>query len=99
MIAVTGATGQLGSQIVAHLAKQINPSTIVAIVRNEEKASNLKELGVQIRVADYHDTEALNKALEGVSKIMLVSSSDFKRSITTTQKRSRRSKKCRGYHM
>jgi len=77
MIAVTGATGQLGSQIVAHLAKQINPSTIVAIVRDEEKASNLKELGVQIRVADYHDTEALNKALEGVSKIMLVSSSDF----------------------
>ncbi len=77
MIAVTGATGQLGSQIVAQLAKKINPSNIVAIVRDEQKANELKALGVQIRIADYHNTEALNKALDGVSKVMLVSSSDF----------------------
>jgi NAD(P)H dehydrogenase (quinone) len=77
MIAITGATGHLGSQIVAQLAKKINPAEIVAIVRNEEKASDLKELGVNIRVADYHNTEALKNALSGVEKVMLVSSSDF----------------------
>jgi len=77
MIAITGATGHLGSQIVAQLAKKVNPSEIVAIVRDEQKAAALKELGVTIRVADYHNTEALKNALSGVEKVMLVSSSDF----------------------
>lgn len=77
MIAITGATGQLGSQIVAQLTKKVNPSEIVAIVRDEQKASGLKELGVNVRVADYHNTEALKNALSGVDKLMLVSSSDF----------------------
>ena len=77
MIAVTGATGQLGSQIVAQLAKRINPLEVIAVVRDEQKANALKELGVQVRIADYHNTEALKNAFTDVSKVMLVSSSDF----------------------
>lgn len=77
MIAITGATGNLGRATISHLLKSVNPSEIVAIVRDEQKSVNLKQLGIQIRVADYHNIDALNDALAGVEKIVLISSSDF----------------------
>lgn len=77
MILVTGATGHLGSQVIEHLQKHIPASSIAALIRDENKAQELKTQGVQLRVADYHDTTALGKAMEGVDKVLLISSSDF----------------------
>ena len=77
MILVTGATGQLGSQIVENLLKQIPANEIAALVRDEEKAKDLKEKGVQIRIGDYHNPNSLNSALKDVKKLILISSNDF----------------------
>lgn len=77
MILVTGATGHLGSQIVGHLLTQISPSEIAVLVRSEEKAKELKEKGVQIRVADYTNPSSLISAFKEVEKLILISSNEF----------------------
>lgn len=76
MIAITGATGQLGQLAVAALQKIVPASQIVAIVRNPAKADALAQQGVVVRQADYGDEAALTRALEGVNKLLLISSSE-----------------------
>lgn len=75
--AVTGSSGEFGRLAIQHLLDlTIPPSSIIALARNEAKTSGLKALGVQIRIADYSDKSALAKALEGVDRLLLVSSSE-----------------------
>ncbi|MFN1549443.1 SDR family oxidoreductase [Vibrio natriegens] len=76
MIAVTGATGQLGQLVIKHLLNKVEPQQIVALVRNIEKAASLTSLGVQVRQADYSKPETLESALDGVAKLLLISSSE-----------------------
>ncbi|ANQ19333.1 SDR family oxidoreductase [Vibrio natriegens] len=76
MIAVTGATGQLGQLVIKHLLNKVEPQQIVALVRNVEKAASLTSLGVQVRQADYSKPETIEFALDGVAKLLLISSSE-----------------------
>lgn len=78
-ILVTGATGNLGKQTVQFLAAKTNPSNIVALVRDESKATDLKKLGVEIRIGNYDDTESLKVAFSGVDKLFFVSASDIEK--------------------
>jgi NAD(P)H dehydrogenase (quinone) len=76
MILITGATGHLGGDIINFL-KEKNPSlSLSALVRDESKATPLKEKGVIIKKGDYHDYHSLVKAFEGVKTVLLISSSD-----------------------
>ncbi|GGX42738.1 SDR family oxidoreductase [Saccharospirillum salsuginis] len=74
MIGVTGATGQLGRLVIQHLLNRTEASNIVALVRNPDNAQGLREQGVTIREADYDRPETLSAALNGVSKLLLISS-------------------------
>ncbi|WP_426712630.1 SDR family oxidoreductase [Cronobacter muytjensii] len=76
MIAITGATGQLGQRVINTLLKTVAAQNIVAVVRNPAKAAVLAEQGVQVRAADYSDVAALTCALQGVEKLLLISSSE-----------------------
>lgn len=76
MIAVTGATGQLGRLVIEALLKKVPAAEIIAAVRTPEKASALAALGVQVREADYSRPETLFSAFSGVEKVLLVSSSE-----------------------
>ncbi len=76
MIAVTGATGQLGQLVIQHLLKKTSAGQIVALARNVAKAEPLKALGVQVRHADYSKPETLTAALNRISKLLLISSSE-----------------------
>jgi NAD(P)H dehydrogenase (quinone) len=76
MIAVTGATGQLGRLVIDALLKHIPAAEIVAAVRSPEKAADLASRGVIIRQADYSRPETLSDALTGVDKLLLISSSE-----------------------
>ncbi|WP_145579914.1 SDR family oxidoreductase [Yersinia vastinensis] len=76
MIAVTGATGQLGRLVIDALLKKVPASEIIAAVRSPEKASDLAALGVQVRKADYGQPATLDTAFEGVDKLLLISSSE-----------------------
>jgi NAD(P)H dehydrogenase (quinone) len=76
MIAVTGATGQLGRLVIDQLVAKVPAEQIVAIARNADKAEPLKELGVVVRIANYDTPHTLDKALQGVEKLLLISGSE-----------------------
>src|SRR5690606_36484397 len=76
MILVTGATGQLGAATVDHLLKHTEANDIVALTRDENKASALKEKGVEVRIGDFDDTDSLHKAMKGIDKVLLISTVD-----------------------
>ena len=74
MILVTGASGQLGTLIVHALLKTTPAGEIVAGVRSLEEASALQALGVQVRALDYDQPATIAKAMQGVTKVVLISS-------------------------
>lgn len=76
MIAITGATGQLGQHVIEKLLKTVPASQIVAIVRNPAKATALSQQGITVRQADYSDEAAFTTALQGIDKLLLISSSE-----------------------
>ncbi len=76
MIAITGATGHLGQLTLTELLKTVPASQLVAIVRNPAKAETLAQQGVIVRQAEYGDQAAITAALEGVEKLLLISSSE-----------------------
>ncbi|WP_436857999.1 SDR family oxidoreductase [Citrobacter tructae] len=76
MIAITGATGQLGQHVIESLLNTVPASQIVAIVRNPAKAAALSQRGISVRQADYNDETAFTAALQGVEKLLLISSSE-----------------------
>ncbi|MET9491655.1 SDR family oxidoreductase [Nocardia sp. NPDC006630] len=74
-VAVTGASGQLGRLVVETLLKQ--GVTPVAVVRDPAKVADLAALGAEIRQAGYDDPAALDRAFEGVDRVLLVSGNEF----------------------
>ncbi len=76
MIAITGATGLLGQHVIEFLLKTVPASQIAAIVRNPAKATALSQQGITVRQADYSDEAALTAALQGIDKLLLISSSE-----------------------
>lgn len=79
MILVTGATGHLGKIVIQNLLKKVPASQIAALVRDESKAADLQEKGVDIRIGTYEDTASLDKAMQGIDKVLLISGVDMKR--------------------
>lgn len=73
-IAVTGATGQLVRLVIASLKQKVPPGEIVALVRDPAGAA---ELRVEARRFDYNQPETLVPALEGIEKLLLISSSEL----------------------
>lgn len=79
MILVTGATGHLGTAVIQQLLKRADKSQFAALVRNPEKASFLKENGVEIRQGHFDDPASLDLAMKGISKVLLISGADENR--------------------
>ena len=76
-IAVTGATGHLGSHVVESLlAHGVAADDITAIIRSQAKGASLAEMGVHLGVASYDDEPALASALKGVDRLVLISGSE-----------------------
>lgn len=76
MILITGATGHLGTAVIQALLNHIPASEVAALVRNEARAADLKAKGVSVRLGDYDTTDALDRAMEGVEKVLLIAGGD-----------------------
>ncbi|HEK0603120.1 TPA: SDR family oxidoreductase [Proteus mirabilis] len=76
MIAITGATGLLGQHVIENLLQTVPANQIVAFARDVKKGSSLSQKGVLVRQADYNDKDSLITALQGVDKLLLISSSE-----------------------
>jgi NAD(P)H dehydrogenase (quinone) len=75
-ILVTGATGQMGSTVIKTLLKKIAPQQINVISRKEEKLTELKSHGLNTFLGSYDDIITLEKAMDGVDTVLLISSGD-----------------------
>ena len=73
-IAVTGATGQLGTIVVEELKKRVSNENIVALVRTPEKAS---AQGIEVRTFDYTKPQVMIEALAGIDRLILISSNEI----------------------
>ena len=76
-ILVTGATGQLGRLVVDDLiARGVEPSAIRAGARDVARAADLADRGVQVVALDYDAPETVAAAVDGVDRLLLISSSE-----------------------
>jgi NAD(P)H dehydrogenase (quinone) len=72
-IAVTAASGSLGSAIISELKSHISPENVIGVARTPAKA---KHLGVEIRKGDYNSKQEFVTALQGIDAVLLVSGMD-----------------------
>lgn len=73
MIAISGATGNLGRLVIGALTGKVPASEVVALARTPAKAANL---GVAVREADYDRPDTLTRALAGVDTLLLISGNE-----------------------
>lgn len=69
-IAVTAASGQLGSDIVKAAIELVGSDNVIGLARTPSKAESL---GVEIRPGDYEAPAELEKSFNGIDAILLVS--------------------------
>jgi NAD(P)H dehydrogenase (quinone) len=75
-ILVTGATGHLGSAVIKTLLTKISSYQISVITRNKEKRLEFESKGFNAYLGSYDDIFSLEKAMEGVDTVLLISSGD-----------------------
>lgn len=70
-IGITGATGQLGSLITAHLQKN-SRKDLIALVRSPEKIE-----GLEARKFDYNEPSSMTESLKGIDHLLLISGNEI----------------------
>jgi NAD(P)H dehydrogenase (quinone) len=75
-ILVTGATGHLGKSVIEKLLEKISPNQISIITRNKEKRAEFQSNGFNAFLGSYDDVNSLEKAMEGVDTVLLISAGD-----------------------
>ncbi|MFD9502790.1 SDR family oxidoreductase [Streptomyces sp. NPDC060035] len=73
MIIVTGATGQLGRQIVERLLTRVPADRVGVSVRDPQKAQAFADQGVRVRHGSFTDAASLAHAFEDASQVLIVS--------------------------
>src|SRR6202453_576439 len=76
MIVITGATGQLGSLIVASLLECAPAEEVGVSVRDPGRAADLAERGVRVRRGDFSEPGSLADAFEGATQVLIVSANE-----------------------
>lgn len=74
---ITGATGQLGSQIVSELTAKYPIAQLSVLARSSEKGLPFTEKGITVKIGNYQDPSSLVEAMQGIDSVLLISSSDF----------------------
>jgi NAD(P)H dehydrogenase (quinone) len=73
MIVITGATGQLGSQVVERLLDRVPAEQVGVSVRDPAAAATLAARGVRVRRGDFTEPQTLEAAFEGATQVLVVS--------------------------
>lgn len=79
MLLITGATGHLGSHVVAHLLKRTTKNRFLVTSSNQKGVNALKSLGLQTRMADFNTTKTLEESFKGIDQLLLISTMDQNR--------------------
>ncbi|WP_116105606.1 NAD(P)H-binding protein [Lewinella sp. IMCC34191] len=73
MIIITGATGQLGQQVIAALRQHLPADQIVASVRDTAKATRHLGDDIQVRTGDFDHPENLETTFRDAAQVLIVS--------------------------
>jgi uncharacterized protein YbjT (DUF2867 family) len=73
-ILVSGATGNIGGEVIRHLLEQ--KASIRALVRDRAKATKLEAQGIELAQGDFNQPETLDAALQGIDAAFLVMPND-----------------------
>jgi NAD(P)H dehydrogenase (quinone) len=68
-IAVTAASGRLGTAVLPVLSEAIGPENVVAVVRDPEK---VRVPDIEIRKGDYRETHELTDAFCGIDTVLMI---------------------------
>jgi NAD(P)H dehydrogenase (quinone) len=74
--AVTAASGQLGRKVLDELLERVDASNVVALARDPAKLEDYAAKGIDVREASYDDPASLDKALDGVDRVLLISGNE-----------------------
>ncbi|MBT2368808.1 SDR family oxidoreductase [Streptomyces sp. ISL-10] len=80
-IVVTGATGALGRLVIEELLATVPADRIVAVVRDKEKAADIADRGVELRIADYSEPATLAGAFHAGDRVLLISGNEVGRRV------------------
>ncbi len=72
-VVITGATGGLGSDVIAQLQRFEPASELGVSVRAPEKAEALSVAGVRVRCGDFNEPASLDHAFQGARRVLLIS--------------------------
>jgi NAD(P)H dehydrogenase (quinone) len=86
-IAISGASGQLGRQVVELVAGQAGPEQVVALTRTPDKLADLARRGVQVVAGDFARPEELAQSLNGVDRFLLISTDDLQPGVRVSRQR------------
>lgn len=75
-ILVTGATGELGTSVIETLLKTMKAENISVLTRKKERKTEFEQKGLKAFVGQYSDVDSLEKAMENVDTVLLISSGD-----------------------
>ena len=73
MILISGATGFLGAEVVAHLLASGAKGGFCLLARDAEKARPYSNLGIEVRIADFDSPQTLAAAFSGIEKFLFIS--------------------------
>ncbi len=73
MIVVTGATGNLGRQVVEGLLEKLPANQVGVSTRDPRKAEDLQKRGVRVCQGDFADPASLREAFDGAGQVLIVS--------------------------
>lgn len=77
-IVVFGATGRLGALVIESLRQRgVDAAGIRAVGRNEERLGEYASRGLQTAKADLSDSSAVNAAVAGAAKVLLISGNEI----------------------
>jgi len=68
-IAITAASGRLGTEIVKATAALLSKEDVIGLARTPDKA---KDIGIEIRPGDYNDKSTLENSLQSVGTLLLI---------------------------
>jgi NAD(P)H dehydrogenase (quinone) len=75
MIVVTAATGRFGRLATDRLLEKVPATDVAVAVRDEDRAREFADRGVDVRHGDYDHPDSLRAAFEGADRLLFISSS------------------------
>ncbi|WP_207705430.1 NAD(P)H-binding protein [Candidatus Enterococcus ferrettii] len=75
--AITGATGNLGSQVVKEFTRFVDKKELLALVHTPSKAQSFIDQGISVKTGDYLDVEGMTNSLENVELLIYIPSKTY----------------------